>query len=380
MDAAKGKSEHVDSGAEPPPTPDAGAKVGRQDDVVRPTLIERLNMLLPLPYVVSCLLVSALIGPLGFFLVSYLSTFDIGKAVHVILYSTSGRYTTLQLLGNDVFYPGIAFYCAMMIRFMRRRIVSAEPELVRLSPEWRATVERSFGRISNSLPPLLMAGVITLLLSPLLLSQIEGNVGLNQDYFAVSYPIFFFGVATFIWTYASSLWGLHRAGKHPLRLPSYRTNPFLGLRGFGSISFSLTFVFFGGVLLGTLLISSFAADLPLANFVLFIVALTVIGLVMLFLPLQSIHGRMEEEKEHLRTSLLGELVRRAKEDEVALQGDRAGVAKKLERTIILEHDYEEVEKLPTWPFDSPIAGRMVAILVTVVVSIVSHLVLVSLNL
>ncbi len=343
-------------------------------------MIERLNMLLPLPYVVSCLLVSALIGPLGFFLVSYFSTFDIGKATHVILYSTSGRYTTLQLLGNDIFYPGIAFYCAMMIRFMRRRIISAEPELVRLSPEWRTTIERSFGRISKSLPPLLMAAAVMLLLSPLLLSQIEGNVGVNQDFFVVSYPIFFFGVATFIWTYASSLWGLHLSGKHPLRFTSYRANPFLGVRGFGSISFSLTFVFFGGVLLGTLLISAFAADLPLLNFILFVAFLTATGLVMLFLPLQSIHGRMAEEREHLRISLLGELVKRVREDEAVIHGESSGVAKKLERTIILEHDYEEVEKLPTWPFDSPIAGRMVAILVTVVVSIVSHLILVSLNL
>ncbi len=58
-------------------------------------------------------------------------------------------------------------------------------------------------------------------------------------------------------------------------------------------------------------------------------------------------------------------------------GSKTTAAKDLKRTLILEHDREDMERLPEWPFDAPVFRRLAILVLAVVVSMISHLLILS---
>ena len=346
-----------------------------KDETIAPTLMERLNGALPIPYTATALLVAALLGPLGFFIADFLDSFDLGKATTLFVNLSFKPYNFWQLVGNNLVFPLIIFYCAVMVRYMRLRIIRAENDLMGGTAESRNAVKAAFRGVSSTLPAVGIAALIVFLSSTLIEQQVEANQGLAKLYFAVDYPLFFFGAGTFIWVYIRSLWGLHNLGKGPLRMRSHSEDPMMGLGGFGDLSLAFTAIFFVAVFFGLFMFSVFAANVPIVLFVLFSSFLTMTGLVTFFLPLTNIHGKMVRQKDALRNQNLGELV--------ALVGNSQGKESvpvgDFRRVLLLDHERGQIQDISSWPFETPVIRALALIIVGIVVSIAAHIAFVLLG-
>lgn len=343
--------------------------------IVKPTIIERLNSAIPVPYFLSTLIVAALLGPVGFYIADLLSYLEPAKATTIFLNSSIDHYTLSQLIGNNIVYPAIIFYCAYMLRYMRRRITQVEEQLVRESPEWRNTVGRSFRHITRTGPALAITLLILILSYPLVVFQVGNNQGFAQLYFIITYPMFFFAAGSFIWMYVSSLWGLYKIGTQPLKLRPYTEDTLLGLGGFGRISLTLTSVFLVAVFLAVYEFTAFATAMPILLTVFFSAGLISVGVCMFFLPLMNLHRKMVVEREQLRSRNIGAILNMVSGDNL---GDHS-TAQGLMKILALEHEGEQISSIPSWPFDTPAIRTVAGIVFAVAASTTAHLIIVFLN-
>ncbi len=347
-----------------------------RDVSIRPTLIERINGALPIPYAASCLIVAALLGPVGFLIADFLSAYpDFAKASGTFFQNTQ-RFTLSQRVGNDVIYPAITFYCAFMLRYIRRRIVRVEDELIKESPEWSGTIKRSFRGISRTGPALAITFALLFFTLPFVVLQVSKNQGIAQLYFLIAFSLFCFISGSFIWMYTSSLWGLYKLGTGPVKLRPYTVDPLLGLGGLGRISLTLTVVFLIAVFFATYQLSLYTVVIPLLSTIFFSALLVGLGVSMFFLPLYNAHRRMIHERARLRSralTALHESVSAGKTD-----GTVSG-AEGLRRVLILEHDTEQINAIHSWPFEAPVIRSLAAIVFSITVSITAHLIIVFLG-
>lgn len=185
------------------------------------------------------------------------------------------------------------------IQDMRLGLVRPELDMVPLCPRGEEDFHKAFRRVSLPKPPILLATVFGLLIIiPTVLPESPGP-GTPSPVVGILRLITFFGVATFIWVYVSSLKGLHELGKGPLRLKAFYEDGMLGTRPIGSFSLHLAFSYLaplGLVLLATTI-------LPDPSSTALLTFLTVLGIVMFFLPLNSIHQTMLEAKRKEQASI-----------------------------------------------------------------------------
>lgn len=328
-----------------------------------PTLVERLVGLVPLPYPWAAL-IWAIVLPsgLGFDLLAYLGT--------------GTTPLSISTLPNAVLNLIFVLYAFLMIRYLRSRIVAAEaPIVARLSGE-SEDYDRAFGRMSQTLPVIIMTAFFgTLILVGYAAQGILANFFVSLANVIVVYlgSLVFL---TLLWEFAVASWGLHKLGGSSLRLGSFLEDRMMGVRPMGNLALSMATAYFGIVLLAALLFSTInpptlATQWPF-------IAFLILGVALFFLPLNSIHAKMQAEKRRLLREINARYPSLRPDalppKENATMADvQAGLAKltDLQEVEMLDR---RISSLPTWPFDVNVASKFIAIILSVTAVLLSRLI------
>lgn len=254
----------------------------------KPTLVERVVDLFPVPYWLGALILSAMIGVPGMLLGRYIDTRNINTTLSLFGKNFGWQNVVTFSLANFV----MPFYALIGIAYMRSKIVGTEPHLAVLAPDGKKTLKRVFESVSRLWPAIILAiplAAVSLVSFPGQSEHIAGPLSSVVKVVGFSFAILSYG--TFVWVYISSIRGLYNLGKEPLKLVSYYEDLHLGLKPFGSLSLRLTLVYFVGIGLVFLSFLSVPTILDIA-----LLVLIALGVIMFFLPLRTLHHKMCEEK------------------------------------------------------------------------------------
>ena len=307
------------------------------------------------------------LGPGLSILTEFAVTSDASKAVPPHL-----QLVPVQTLLNSavILFIIFLFYAP---RYMRRKVVQAEQSLSPLLPKGEEDFHYLFSRISDPKPQLVGLAVLILLDSAVTLQPplYDLNYILQSPVPVVATvasvipgAIFSIGASSTLWVYFGSLLGIHRMGRSSLKLLPYSKDPTLGLRPVGSLSLSLAMVYFSIVGLFLIFISGWILATPIALG--FESGLILLGLVMFFLPMVRIHRRMLQLKGVERNKLRERLALRLPDS------SDPNSPSDVSQILMLDLMKREVSSISTWPFDTQILGKLLAIVLTVM-SILSFL-------
>lgn len=185
-------------------------------------------------------------------------------------------------------------------------------------------------------------------------------------------PFFWFNFvfATFLWTFGYSMYSIYKMGKLPLKLRPYTEDRTLGLRPFGKASLNSTLIYVGVV--STVVIPViFQGFLPLELSLAFLI-LYPVGFLLFLFPLLSMHSRLvDAKKQELawigpRATVLLQRVKASGNDQI---DDRTA-----NEISVLDMLKREAQQIHTWPFDTGILARLLAVLLTVVGILISGII------
>jgi hypothetical protein len=340
-----------------------------QRAIENPTLLERFVSVIPLPYPLAAL-IWALVLSSGFL-------FD------AISYLTTG--TTLLSLAN---LPNrflnflLPFYLFLMVRYMRLRVVALEAPIAARLTGGEHDYRQAFGRMTQTAPVVVLTATLGTLL---LLSYVSTGIlpTSTAPLLIVANIIVVYlaalGFTTYLWEFATASLGLHKLGGSSLRLGSFLEDRMMGAKPMGNLGLTLTTAYFGGLLLVFLLFTTFQApSIPSVPGTAVFYAFLLLGVALFFLPLNSIHAKMQAEKRRLmreigvRYSHINETTPPTTE-KATLDDVRAGVARltDLRQLEILDR---KVTALPTWPFDIQLVSRFITIVLSVTAVLLSRLI------
>src|SRR2546427_453805 len=217
----------------------------------RLTLVERFIGLFQLPYLVGSLILASIfgLGSPAAFVFQYLDTFDVNHAYQRFsLYYASQGMPISQSVGVTIAVISLilTFYGFYIIRYMRLKLVAAEPKLLAILPEGEKAYHKAFGRVYSTTPILLLTILEFIAVFPAYIASAL-SIGLGffgLVYVIINHVVFLLPFSALFWVYFSSVWGLHKLGKQPLRLKSFYQDRMMGLRPMGSLSLSLAFAYF----------------------------------------------------------------------------------------------------------------------------------------
>jgi hypothetical protein len=332
--------------------------------IEKPTLIERFVSLIPLPYPMAALIWSLVIPS--------------SISGYVIQYLTTGASPlSLTSLPNALLNILLPFYLFVMVRYMRLRVVAAETPIAARLSRGDQDYHRAFGRLTQTNPVLLLTAALgtflmavyasTGILSPALLPTILTTIVVYLNALAFS---------TYLWEFAAVSLGLHNLGGSSLRLGSFLEDRMMGAKPMGNLALSLTITYYGGLLLTNLLLSTFVPSSPPAAAL--FVALLVLGVALFFLPLNSIHAKMQAEKRRLIRQIGTRYPRVDKDssqpkENATLEDVHAGLARltNLQEVEMLDR---KIASLPTWPFDIQVVSKFVTIVLSVTAVLLSRVI------
>ena len=331
--------------------------------IEKPVILERFVMIIPGPYWLSALIwATALTSGLGFDAISLIAT---GK-------SPLSLATIPNTLLNLLFF----FYALLMLRYIRQRVVAEEAHIAPRLKGGTADYHKAFGRMTRTFPPFLIA----LAVSALLLYSYAINGVLSSTWLILANMIVgflgSFSTTTYIWEFGSVCWGLHKLGGESLDLVPFLEDRLMGTRPFGNLALSLTIAYFGEILIATLLF----ATLPGFSIgtIVAVDILLIIGIGLFFLPLNSVHVRMQQEKRRLVREIGARYPRPRQEpsqlnQNATLNDVHAGVVRltDLQEVEMLDR---KITALPTWPFEVNVLSKFVAILVSVTAVLLTRLI------
>jgi hypothetical protein len=168
--------------------------------------------------------------------------------------------------------------------------------------------------------------------------------------------------------------GLYVLGKTSLKFKPFYEDEMLEAGPMGSLSLSLTVVYFGGLFLAGLIFVSNPVILTI------LLALSVIGVISFFLPLTSTHRKMEDVNERelaqVRTNF-GRLLQTS--NKLPVTSDLSAM---VELRDFQAHDYLErkAERIHNWPFDLQVLERLAAIILSVTAILLSRIIQIALHL
>jgi len=341
----------------------------------KPTLIERLVTAFPLPYAAASLAIAVLIGPPLQLLAAYFDTKSIGLALKYTINTppnsaVAGTVSSLQGTINQTIWFSTIFLTIYLIRLMRSRIVEFEPKLVPVLPLGEETFHRAFGGVSKRIPQVLI-GVPFFLLSIPYILQPTINIGWVSLLFQLlSNGVVGIMFGSFIWVYFRSLWGIYRLGNEPLKLKSHYEDHMLGVRPIGSISLTLFAAYSSVIVLGSI---ALLLSPDLLGTVALIV-MVVFGVAMFFIPLNSVHKTMVEQKLSQMVKVQQEFIRLTNSAAEQIPDRAEKILGQLRDTQILQINRDYVSRLPTWPSDTPILGKFAAIALSVAAILISKII------
>ena len=328
----------------------------------KPTPIERFVQLIPLRYPLAALVWVVILGPVYYGL-------RLSSEWSEPLYFPSPI---------NAFLGGLLFlYLFIMVRYVRASVAAAEPSVTQIMVEGERAYNSIFGRVSNTGSMILLAVILEALafistLPVRSLSIISGLDVLTQVILIVAF-------ASLIWEYSISSWGLHKVGSSHLKLKSFLEDRFMGARTIGNMALSLTAVFLVGL---ALFFPDTATFLPVLTppFELFYLTLLAVGVVLFFLPLNSLHKKMQAEKaEHQHELGLQFLAIKQSNQNNSLIGQASiqDVEKGIAELIHLKK-FEITERKrassPTWPFDIQVLAKLITIVLSISAVLLSRII------
>ena len=356
----------------------------------RATFLERFVTAFHIPFYSGCIILAFLFGPPGAILSVYVQTRNLDESIartHCLFFGRQiPGWQGIAGLGILLF---LLFYILYMIRYMRLRLVSSKPLLVPLLPEGEETFHKIFGRVSNKSPPIILSLMLItpyfLLAAPdVIKSFFEFGTNLvNLVYLVMAYPIWFIIFSTFAWVYFGSILGLRELGKGSLKMKPFYEDKMLGVRPIGSLSFSFAITYFFGLSIIALLPLVLSSDLSSSLvYVGLLLGLTLLGTVFFFLPLYTIHSKMVEVKNRERESLRLRVIKAGELPDESLIRDSESPLSDIKDTlsrltiaITFNITEKEVENILTWPFDTVILSRLLAMIISIMTIIISNIIL-----
>lgn len=329
----------------------------------RPTPVERFVQIIPLKYPLALLVWTIVLGPLVFGIVQYFQ-------------SSSAFYFPAPInaaLGSILFFYG--FYSS---RYVRARVLAAESTVSPIVSGGDSAYRSLFGRVTSTRSIAILAVVLEILA---FLATLQGrDVSILTAYNLVTQVLIIAPFATLVWEYASASWGLHRLGQSQLWLKSFLEDRFMGARPIGNLSLSLTLAYLGGLLLfflDTLTFLHVTTDPYLFSFYIILLSL---GVVMFFLPLNSLHKRMQAEK-FSRQRELGVKLSGLLRANTSTTQDRAASIENVQKGITelvqlkdLEITDRKLASIPTWPFDVQLLAKLITIVLSITAVLLSRII------
>jgi hypothetical protein len=256
------------------------------------------------------------------------------------------------------------------------RLVDAHSELSALAPERQATFQKAFGRVTKPIPVVVLSLLFFALTAPYVFqSPLVGQFPIFTiwELFGSWLAVLIF--AAFLWVYISSLWGLYKFGTSDLKLKDYHEDQHLGVRPIGSMSISLFYAFsIVAVMLGVGIILS--SD-PLTT--VYILGFFLIGGVMFFLPLTSIHRQMAKEKRNQQRIIGARFAELADSQRGSAPDTSSDKLDRLSDILLLQVTRSDAAAIPTWPYDLGILERFYAIILSVTAVIIARYLQIALN-
>lgn len=338
--------------------------------------MERLIRFTRLPYAIGCLVLAVVAGGPGSFLVFYLGGFSLSQAwtktvsVSVIAFLSSSQSVPVAQGVAEVVLSTLSLFADMyLIRYLRQKVLTAEPKLSPLSPGGQTSFHRAFGLMANNSGFLILTLVFFVLYFPARAAIADSPVSLLGMIILSTIVNAVYGTA--FWVYMSGLWGVYLFGQEHLNLKRFYEDRMLGLRPLGQMVVTFAWVFSTAITitLGASLITGDAISIAV-NLV--IVAL---GVAMLFIPLRAVHGRMVRVKEEEQAALS------LKSKQVLMEGKNQGTenqqaVSKIEELMELERFQllrVEASLISEWPFEARSVERIIGILLAVFTVLLARL-------
>jgi hypothetical protein len=344
------------------------------DSPERPTLIEGLVNSLHLPYLLGSLVLATIVGPVGQVLARYIDTFNLGDAVSKTFSIGYQTVPSAQGLIDQGTYFAYLFFAFFAVRYMRLKILDAKPKLVAQSVSGEDGFRKAFRRLSDRLPIVILSILFIPLFIPYAPSLFTQGLA-YAAYVTVSSLFLFVLAVSVLWVYVSSLRGLQKVGKGPIRLTPFYEDTLLGLRPIGSLSLSLAVVYFVSLIIVVIGVST-SPDVVTTGVVGIFV---VVGIVLFFLPLNAIHKKMVEERHRWQSTLQNQMVKLAETPEATASHEQGttldevqGSLTDLRTLLALQITRENLNAIPTWPFDTRILRNLTVIVLSVVAIIVAR--------
>lgn len=346
------------------------------------TIIERIVGSLRIPYVFGSVLLAFILGPPGAILITFVFTRDIFEAFNRVvgLFFGSPLPFLQGYLGLSLLFV-LFYYLLYMIQFMRQRLVSAETELVSLLPEGEETFDAIFGTVSKSTPPVAFAILFMLVIAVQSVPEFPDQFAnfcissINTVFLLLAFPFWFIAFCTFVWVYVGSIRGLYELGKK-VKLKSFNEDKMLGVRPVGSLSLSLTYTYFVGLIILGLLPTILQPEASFLGYMVVLSICAMVGLVLFLLPQYALHKKMVEakgvERELLRREL-SKVVRAADEkDDVESVAEIKDALNRLTTVLQVDMTRNELENIPTWPFDTQIISRLAGMAMSIIIVIIGQ--------
>ena len=329
----------------------------------KPTPIERFVQLIPIRYPLAALAWVVILGPVSFGLFDYLQN------------GASPLYFPNPL--NAFLGSLLLFYLFIIVRYVRASVASTEASVTEIMVGGEQAYDSIFGRVSNTRSIILLAVILEILAFTSTLPR--RSISILSGFDVLTQVILIVAFASLIWEYSVSSWGLHKVGSSHLKLKSFVEDRFMGARTIGNMALSLTTVYLVGLALFFLDTETF---LPVftAPFELFYLTLLAVGVVLFFLPLNSLHKKMLAEKGDRQRELNGQFLRLKQSNQnnsfdgqASTQSVEEGI---LELIQLKEFEITErkLANAPTWPFGIQLLAKLVTIILSVTAVLLTRLI------
>lgn len=266
-------------------------------------------------------------------------------------------YDIIDGVGGVVAYSAYIIYLLFAVRFTLDKVGDLQNHANSMSLG-RTAVEPSSGH--NLLGTLVILSILGGGL--FLVEGVPAPSQLFQEHLlATGYLLLI--LSYFIWVYGNSMLAIYRMGKLPLQLKLYTEDRTLGLRLFGTTSLRLTSVY-SAFPVSILLVSIALSNLTLSDIVI-VTGMMLAGFALFFLPLLSIHRKLQQAKRNELGWVLPRYTRiitQLKQEEA--NGNRAGMNRETvaNELLMIRSIQQDIHQIHTWPIDVSIVTRLVTVL------------------
>ncbi len=296
--------------------------------------------------------------------------------VFVTTYFLAGTAEWNYFLNN--FLLGVPFGLApltvlflLLSVYIGRRMVSLEEYALSLVQNHQSVSDK-IARLSSIKGIIIALVGLNAIIAPFyLFVQIPGASFLQSVSTQLPWLFVTWVISTLVWVWGYSMVGIYRIGKLPMKLRPFTEDKMLGLKPFASASLRFTAIYY------TFVLAFIFVDLsspPSSSPLLFVRdgALAAFGLVLFFLPLFSLHGKLVQARSERMTwinrryTLLME--------KIEANGD-APLGESVQRELSsIDKIQRDIQSIRPWPFDVNALTKLVAIFLTVTAILLSKVI------